>query len=504
MQLATVAAASADLATTSARSAKTRRLAELLRAAEASEISVLVAWLSGELTQRQIGVGWAGLRTLPAPAPAAELTVAEVEASFDEIAAQAGPGSQGRRQLLVTKLFERATAEEQSFLRRVITGELRQGALIGVMADAIAAAADVPVADVRRAAMLSGTLPAVAMAAQLGGAAALAEFRLQLGRPIGPMLASTAASVADALQPLGRAAFEWKLDGVRLQIHRRDNDIRIFTRTLDDITARLPDVVEAVAGLPAREFVLDAEAIALRPDGRPQPFQVTSGRLASRRRDEAVSLTTYAFDVLHLDGRDLLDETTENRHEVLAGLIRTDGAIRTVPRLITENPQAAQEFLDDALAHGHEGVIVKALDQPYQAGRRGAGWVKVKPVHTLDLVVLAVEWGSGRRTGKLSNIHLGARTDEGFVMLGKTFKGMTDAMLDWQTERFLGLAGSGTDGYIVRVEPVQVVEIAFDGVQRSSRYPGGVALRFARVLRYREDKTAAEADTLETVRSFLP
>ena len=506
MLLATVARASADLSATAARTAKTARLAELLRAAEPAELPVLVSWLSGELTQRQLGVGWAGLRTLPAPASEPSLTVAETEAALEDISVQSGTGSQARRQDLVAALFGRADATEQPFLRRLITGELRQGALIGVMADAIAAAAEVPLADVRRAAMLSGSLPAVAAAARAGGAEALGDFRLQVGRPIGPMLAQTATSVNDALGQLGQAACEWKLDGVRVQIHRRDNDIRVFTRTLDDITARVPDVVAAVAGLPARELVLDGEAIALRPDGRPLPFQVSAARLARRTSTESVPLTTYVFDVLHLDGQDLLDETTENRFDTLTRIVPADGPIRSVPRLVTADPQQAQAFLDDALAHGHEGVIVKALSQPYQAGRRGAGWVKVKPVHTLDLVVLAVEWGSGRRQGKLSNIHLGARArdSDSFVMLGKTFKGMTDAMLAWQTERFLSLATGPTDGYVVPVSPVQVVEIAFDGVQRSTRYPGGVALRFARVLRYRDDKTAAEADTIETVRGFLP
>jgi len=504
MQLARLAAASTELATTPARSTKTKRLAELLREADPTEIHLVVSWLSGELTQRQIGVGWAGLRDLPTPAANAELTVAEVEQTFDEIAGQSGPGSQNRRRQLVADLFGRATGAEQAFLGRVISGELRQGALIGVMAEAIAAATEVPVAEIRRAAMLTGSLPAVAVAAQQGGSAELARFQLQVGRPIGPMLAQTATDVTTALGASGESAVEWKLDGVRIQIHRRDNDIRIFTRTLDDITERLPDVVEAVAGLVAREFVLDAEAIALHPDGRPYPFQQTSARLASRGKTESLPLTTYVFDVLRLNGRDLLDETTAIRFEVLSGLVPTDGPIRAVPRLVTDNPEQAQAFLDGALAHGHEGVIVKDLDQPYQAGRRGAGWVKIKPVHTLDLVVLAVEWGSGRRTGKLSNIHLGARDGDGFVMLGKTFKGMTDEMLAWQTQRFTELAVSDSDGYVVRVKPVQIVEIAFDGVQRSSRYPGGVTLRFARVLRYRDDKTAAEADTLETVRSFLP
>jgi DNA ligase-1 len=508
MLLAPLAQLSNELAGTAARGAKTKRLAELLAQCGPDEITVVVSWLSGELTQRQIGVGYASLRARARPSAAPSLTVMQTEEAFEELGRQSGAGSQGRRQQLLQQLFERATETEQAFIARVITGELRQGALIGVMADAIATAAGVPLATVRRAAMLSGSLPAVATAALTGGSQALASFTLQVGRPIGPMLAQTAASTADALAELGTAAFEWKLDGVRVQLHKAGNEVRIFTRTLDDITARLPDVAAAVRSLPADRLVADAEAIALRPDGRPLAFQDTAARLASRTSRPQVPLTTYLFDLLHVDGRDLLDEPTETRFAALSSLVGTDGEIRQVPRLVTADPLQAQAFLDGALEHGHEGVVAKSLTQPYQAGRRGAGWLKIKPVHTLDLVVLAVEWGSGRRTGKLSNIHLGARASdddgEDFVMLGKTFKGMTDAMLAWQTQRFLSLAEGPTDGYVVRVRPVQVVEIAFDGVQRSSRYPGGVTLRFARVLRYREDKTASEADTLETVKSFSP
>jgi DNA ligase 1 len=506
MLLGTLATASAELTATSARSAKTRRLAEVLAGADDPvEIEVVVSWLSGVLTQRQIGVGWASLRTLPPPADRPTLTVGETEQAFATIGAQSGTGSQGRRQQLLTELFGRATEAEQGFLRKVITGELRQGALIGVMTDAIAAASGVPLAEVRRAAMLSGSLPAVAAAALGSGAAALAGFQLRVGQPIGPMLAQTATSTDEALATLGRAGFEWKLDGVRIQVHRSAAEVAIFTRTLEDITARLPDVAEQLRALPATEFVLDAEAIALRPDERPVPFQVTAARLASRTANRApVPLTTFVFDLLRLDGADLLDEPAESRFEALARLVPAAGPVRTVPRLVTDDAGQAREFLADAVARGHEGVLAKSLTAPYQAGRRGAGWLKIKPVHTLDLVVLAVEWGSGRRRGKLSNIHLGALDEDGvgFVMLGKTFKGMTDAMLAWQTERFLELADGPTDGYVVRLRPEQVVEIAFDGVQRSSRYPGGVALRFARVLRYRDDKRPDEADTIESVRAF--
>ena len=373
------------------------------------------------------------------------------------------------------------------------------------MSDAVARAAQVPLAEVRRAAMISGNLPLVAAGALAGGAPALAGFRLRVGRPLGPMLAQTAASTDDALSRLGgTAAFEWKLDGIRVQIHRSDDDISIFTRSLDDVTDRLPEVVEAVRSLDSRQFVVDGEVLALRPDGRPQPFQVTAGRIGTRSGASgrsAVAVTAFLFDVLHVDGGDLLDEPAARRADVLAELVP---AAFGIPRLVTSDAAQARAFLDNALEHGHEGVLAKSLTAPYEAGRRGAGWLKVKPVHTLDLVVLAAEWGSGRRRGSLSNIHLGARDDRGgeFVMLGKTFKGMTDAMLSWQTARFLSLAAGPTDRGVVRVRPEQVVEVAFDGVQTSSRYPGGFALRFARVLRYRDDKTADEADTIDMVRAF--
>jgi DNA ligase-1 len=349
--------------------------------------------------------------------------------------------------------------------------------------------------------MLGGDLPAVAAAGLTGGVAALAEFTLLVGRPVGPMLAQTATGVGDALEKLdGAAIFEAKLDGARVQIHRAGDEVTVYTRSLDDVTARLPEVVAATLALPVRDLIADGEAIALRPDGRPHRFQVTSSRFGSRSRGEQ-QLSVFFFDVLHLDGTDLLDVSTVDRLAALDSIVPAD---QRVDRLQTSDVAAAQHFLDRTLAAGHEGVMAKSPTSPYEAGRRGAGWLKVKPVHTLDLVVLAVEWGSGRRTGKLSNIHLGARDPAtgGFVMLGKTFKGMTDAMLDWQTTRFTELATAGTDGYVVQVRPEQVVEIAFDGVQGSTRYPGGVALRFARVLRYRDDKGPAEADTIATVRAL--
>lgn len=504
--LADVAAASSDIAGASARLAKIDRIASLLAAAaadgDARAVAVTVSWLSGELPQRQIGVGWASLRSLPAPAQAPTLTVTGVDTAFTEIKGIAGKGSQALRAEAVRNLFGAATNTEQIFLRRLLGGELRQGALAGVMADAVARASDIPAAEVRRAAMLAGDLPAVAAAALTRGRAALTEFALQVGRPVGPMLAQTATDVADALERLGgTAVLEAKLDGARVQIHRKGSEVSVFTRSLDDVTHRLPEVVEATLALPATDLIADAEAIALRPDNRPQPFQVTAARFGRKTANDLEPLSVFFFDLLHVDGQDLLDLPTGQRLSALDALVPRD---QRVDRVVTTESAVAQEFLDRTLAAGHEGVMAKSPTAPYEAGRRGAGWLKVKPVHTLDLVVLAVERGSGRRTGKLSNIHLGARDPDtgGYVMLGKTFKGMTDAMLAWQTDRFRELQVSD-DGWLVTVRPEQVVEIAFDGVQRSSRYPGGVALRFARVLRYRDDKTPEEVDTIDTVRAFL-
>ncbi|MET0450604.1 MAG: ATP-dependent DNA ligase [Mycobacterium sp.] len=517
MLLADVALASAEVGAVSARSKKTRLISALLeRAGEqggAHLIAIVVSWLSGELPQRQIGVGWASLRSLPPPAAEPVLTVLGVDATFTAIGAVAGKGSQTRRAELLAETFGAATDAEQTFLRRLLGGELRQGALIGVMADAVAAAADLPAPEVRRAAMLGGALPAVAAAAITEGADALARFRLTVGTPVGPMLAQTATGVEVALEKLGgTAVFEAKLDGARVQIHRDGDSVSVYTRSLDDVTDRLPEVVEASLALPVDAFIADGEAIALRPDGRPDRFQVTASRFGKRAGRNAVEapLSVFFFDLLHVDGTDVLDLPATERLALLDALVP---APQRVDRLHTTDPAEAQAFLDRTLAAGHEGVMAKSPTAAYEAGRRGAGWLKVKPVHTLDLVVLAVEWGSGRRTGKLSNIHLGARdpaTGE-FTMLGKTFKGMTDEMLAWQTERFLDLADGPTDGSgriagsaggVVRVRPEQVVEIAFDGVQGSSRYPGGMALRFARVVRYRDDKTPMEADTVDTVRAL--
>jgi ATP-dependent DNA ligase I len=436
--------------------------------------------------------------------------VLAVDAAFSRIGAVAGKGSTAERKRLVGEVFAAATAPEQFFLVRLLSGELRQGALDGVMTDAVAKAAEVPAAEVRRAVMLSGSLAATAQAALAGGSPALAGFGLQVGRPLKPMLAASEASLDEALAKAGgEAAVEWKLDGIRVQAHVADGAVRLFTRSLDDITDRLPEVVTALAALPVRDAVFDGELIALRADGRPYAFQDTASRAASeadavkvRPGAGNVPLSVFLFDALHLNGTDLIDEPDAERHAALAAVVPQ---AMLMPRLVTADLDEATAFFTNAVALGHEGVVVKSLSTPYAAGRRGAGWIKVKPRHTLDLVVLAVEWGHGRRQGWLSNLHLGARDPEtgGWVMLGKTFKGLTDELLTWQTARFLELEDH-RDDYTVYVHPEQVVEIAFDGVQRSPRYPGGVALRFARVLRYRADKTAAEADTISAVTALAP
>ncbi|MFI7081874.1 ATP-dependent DNA ligase [Micromonospora sp. NPDC049903] len=515
MRFLDLAATSAAVGAVSGRRAKVELLADALRRLDPDEVAAGAGWLAGELRQRQTGVGWAALRDLPPPAAEATLTVAGVDAAIDEIAAVHGAGSQARRRALVAALYTAATAEEQRVLTGLFLGELRQGAQAGLLADAIARAAEVPVGAVRRALLLAGDLRAVAVAALDGGAPALAEFGLRVGRPLAPMLAQSAATVDEALTATGApAVVDVKLDGIRIQAHRSGDDIAVFTRSLDEITGRVPEVVAAVRALPARELVLDGEAIGLDATGRPLPFQQTSSaaarrgggasvappvRAAAARTGETV-LTPYFFDLLHLDGADLIDLPGRERWATLAATV--DASV-LVGRIEVDGPEQAGAAFAAALDAGKEGVVVKSPDAPYDAGRRGAAWVKVKPRHTLDLVVLAVEWGSGRRKGWLSNLHLGARDPAGggFVMLGKTFKGLTDELLRWQTERFLELSVERGD-WVVRVRPEQVVEIAFDGVQTSSRYPGGVALRFARVVRYRDDKTAAEADTIDAVRAI--
>ncbi|MDR7253963.1 DNA ligase-1 [Nocardioides sp. BE266] len=506
MLLAELVATSAAVAATRSRKAKVVALADTLGRVEPAELEIVVSYLGGALRQRRTGLGWRGVADLPPPADEPSLTVLEVHEAFEAMSSIAGAGSQKARRDAVEALFGRATADEQAWLRAIVTGNVRQGALDAVTQEAVAQVADVPLAAVRRAAMLAGSTVAAAGAA-FEGEEALAEIGLEVGRPIMPMLASSAPDVAAAMAGLSadgtEVAIDAKLDGIRIQVHRDGDEVLVVTRSLDDITGRLPEVVEVARSLPASRFVLDGEALALTDDGRPMAFQDTASRTA---QDTGVAVTPHFFDLLHVDGRDLLDSPGHERLAALDALVPEQHRVR---RVVTSSVEDADAFARETVAAGHEGVVLKDLSAPYAAGRRGSAWVKVKPVHTLDLVVLGVEWGSGRREGWLSNIHLAARdatSETGFVMLGKTFKGMTDEMLAWQTERFTELAVSPDairDHYAVELRPEQVVEIAFDGLQRSTRYPGGVALRFARVVRYRDDKTAEEADTIEAVRSHL-
>jgi DNA ligase-1 len=551
--------ASAAVAGTSARSAKIEQIAALLRQVPPGEVKVAVAFLSGEILQGQIGVGYAalggllrvgaGVRDDPgvpeAGSAAPALTLTDVDVAFEAIGAVAGPGSQAERRRLLAEFFGRATEREREFLVRLLAGDLGQGALEGIMTDAVARAAGVPAEEVRRAHQLGGSLPEVAQAAlgspgpgddsadadrpALGSPwpgddsadadrralTALRSFTLRVGRPVRPMLAASAPDIAAALDRISPAAAEWKIDGIRIQVHRVGDRVAVFTRTLEDITARVPEIAEAALSLRVSAAVLDGEAVALAPDGRPRPFQVTAARTASQidvgRQRAETPLTPFLFDLLHLNGADLIDAPASERHLLLSQVVPVT---LLTPRIVTDDPAVAQDFYADAVARGHEGVVLKSLDSPYRAGRRGSEWIKVKPRHTLDLVILAAEWGHGRRRGVLSNLHLGARDPDtgGLVMLGKTFKGLTDEMLAWQTTRLLELAdpplrdGEHEDRReafgVVRVRPELIVEIAFDGVQASRRYPGGLALRFARVIRFRPDKNPAEADTIGAVREI--
>jgi DNA ligase-1 len=495
-----------DVASTSSRLKKVERLSSVLARLRPEEVPISVAYLSGALPHGSIGVGWASLRDVPSPAAVATLELVDVDETLRRIGGLAGAGSQAARREGLHDLFRRATEPEQRFLRGLLMGEIRQGALEGVMVDAVSRAADVPLADVRRAAMLAGDLGAVAAGAITEGSPALARFRLSLLQPLQPMLAQSAEGVRAAFERIRSAAVEWKLDGARIQVHRLGDEVRVFTRNLADVTDRAPEIVKAIRDVPLEAAVFDAEAIALRSDGRPHPFGLTMSRFGSRSRRDLEQLradyplSPFVFDVLHLDGEDLIDHPAAQRFAMLE--VRLPEELR-VPRIVTDDIGEAERFLDDALARGHEGVMVKALDAPYEAGRRGASWIKVKRADTLDLVVLAAEWGHGRRRGWLSNLHLGARDPEtgGFVMLGKTFKGMTDEMLAWQTEQLQEIETS-REGITVHVRPELVVEVAFDGLQTSTRYPGGIALRFARVKGYRPDKGAAEADTIDAVRAI--
>ncbi|MCH0562471.1 ATP-dependent DNA ligase [Streptomyces sp. MUM 2J] len=500
MLLHRLAEVSGEVAATAARSRKTALLAELFGDAEADDVPIVIPYLAGRLPQGRLGVGWKVLGRPVPPATAPSLTVREVDARLTELDKVSGPGSQAERSRIVGELMGAATASEQRFLLGLLTGEVRQGALDAVAVEGLARATGADPAAVRRAVMLAGSLQTVARSLLADGPEALEGFRLTVGRPVLPMLAHSASSVAEAVEKLGACAVEEKLDGIRVQVHRDGDTVRIHTRTLDDITDRLPEVCAAALGLAGERFVLDGEVVSFDADGRPRSFQETAGRVGSRvdvaRAAAEVPVAPVFFDVLSAGGRDLLDLPLAERHATLARLVPEPMRVRRTVASGTGDTTEAERFLAEALARGHEGVVVKALDAPYSAGRRGAAWLKVKPVHTLDLVVLAAEWGHGRRTGRLSNLHLGARTaDEGFAMLGKTFKGMTDAMLAWQTER-LGRLAVEDDGRVVTVRPELVVEIAYDGLQRSTRYPAGVTLRFARVVRYREDKRPEDADTV--------
>jgi DNA ligase-1 len=501
MLLADVVATGAVVAATRARTVKIAAMSELLARVEPDELVPAVGMLSGAVRQSPLGVGAASVFGVDAPpAPQPTLTVAAVDTTLTELAAAGGTGSTQRRHELLTALLAAATADEQDFLRRLLLGELRQGALEAVLVDAVAAAAEVPTTTVRRALMLSGDLGATATAALTGGAPALEAFRLRVMRPVRPMLASPAESLDTVLAELGECTVEHKLDGARIQVHRDGAEVMVFTRTLNDITSRVPELVALVRELPCSSIVLDGETLALTDDGRPRPFQETISRFGARSPRELL-LHPYFFDCLHLDGVDLIDEPLSRR---LAALDSVAAGYR-IPGAVTSSPADAATVLEAAMAAGHEGVVVKSVGSAYAAGRRGRAWQKVKPVHTLDLVVIGAEWGHGRRRGWLSNLHLGARDPDGgpLVMVGKTFKGMTDELLRWQTAEFLARE-QRRDSYTVYVWPVLVVEIELDGVQLSSRYPGGVALRFARVLRYRPDKDPADADTIDAVRALLP
>ena len=504
-RLAELVDTSQRVGATPARLVKVRELAAFLRTLEPGEIGIATHYLSGELPQGRFGIGYTALEAA-ASEPAAvspTLSITESDSRLTALAAMRGAGSAQRRAHALRELFARATPAEQRFLLHLLAGELRQGALGGVMLDAIAAAADVPAAKVRRAAMYAKHLGAVASVALLQGADALGAFQLGLFSPVSPMLARTATDVEEALHELsGEVAFEWKMDGARIQVHKGADEIRIYTRSLNEVTPALPEIVSAIRALPAEVLILDGEAIAFDAAGRPHPFQITMRRFGRRLRVEEMRgdlpIQAFFFDCLRVDGESMADRPARERFAALSASIPTQLAI---PRVVTASATEARAFYEAALAAGHEGLMAKSLEGPYEAGNRGASWLKIKRAHTLDLVVLAAEWGHGRRSGKLSNLHLGARDPDtgGYVMLGKTFKGLTDAMLEWQTRRFLALE-THRDAWTVYVRPEVVVEVAFSDLQASPRYPGGLALRLARVKRYREDKAPAEADTMEAVR----
>ncbi|MFB3909246.1 MAG: ATP-dependent DNA ligase [Candidatus Eisenbacteria bacterium] len=506
MALHDLVAVSTDVRAVSGRLEKIARIAQLLARANAGEAEIAATYLTGRLRQGRIGIGGAMLREArTAPAANATLTLQDVDQAFSRIEATTGKGSTAERGRLLHDLLSRATSEEQEFLTRLIFGELRQGALEGLMIDAVAKAFEVPVAAVRRAVMAEGRIGVVAAVARREGEAGLARYAIELFRPVRPMLAQTAEDVGEAIDRLGEAAFEYKLDGARVQAHKQGEEVRVYSRRGNEVTPAVPEVVAAVQSLPAGELIVDGEAIALRAGGMPHPFQTTMRRFGRKldvdEHRASLPLSLFLFDLLYADGEALIDAPLATRAERLQSIAGGGGLV--VPRIVTADPGEAARFLDRSLEAGHEGIMAKDPRAGYEAGSRGFGWLKVKRAETLDLVVLAAEWGNGRRQGWLSNLHLGARDPEhgGFVMLGKTFKGMTDAMLQWQTEKFLSLE-IGRDSYTVFVKPEVVVEIAFGDIQASPRYPAGLALRFARVKRYRTDKTPEQADTIDRVRQL--
>jgi DNA ligase-1 len=505
MLLAKIVTASRQVSETAKRLEKTALLANLLKQLLPEEIEPAVAFLSGSLRQGRMGIGYATLHAaMPEPAAAASFEILQLDRLFDQLAGVKGSGAEQRKRFLLSEIFHHATREEQEFLLRLMGGELRQGALEGVMLEALAKATNLPAERIRRAAMMAGGSTAIAQAVFEKGEAGLAEFDIQLFRPVQPMLAQSSEDVAEALAELGEASLEYKLDGARVQVHKSQDRIAVFSRAANDVTVAVPEVVEAVRALPARDLILDGEVLSLTPAGRPQPFQVSMRRFGRKQDVERLAaqlpMTPFWFDLIYLDGAPLVDEPQSRRFQELA---RLAPANHVIPHLTTGSVQRAQDFLARALESGHEGLMAKAVNSPYAAGARGQSWLKIKQARTLDLVVLAAEWGNGRRRGFLSNLHLGARDTEkgGFAMLGKTFKGLTDEMLVWQTAELLKLEVA-RDKYTVYVQPRLIVEIAFNDVQVSPRYVSGLSLRFARVKRYRSDKTVAEADTFLDVQKL--
>ena len=501
--LADVVRTSTQVAGTPSRLAKTRLIADCLRLLDAGEVAIALPYLSGELRQGKLALGYATLQSsMAAPASAPTLALQDVDSAFESLKKIKGKGAAAQRAALLASLFSRSTAEERDFLVRLIVGELRQGALEGVMLDAVAAAADLPAPDVRRAATFAGGVAVVAEAALRAGASALAAFSIRLMQPVLPMLAQPAEDVDAAMAQLGTAILEWKLDGARVQVHKSGDEVRVFTRNLNEVTAAVPEVVGALQDAKSRSLILDGEAIALRADGRPHPFQVTMRRFGRKLDVDGLRaelpLSVFFFDCLLRDAEPLVDYPAAERHDILRAVLPSSVV---TPSVITSDAAEARAFYENALARGHEGIMAKATDAAYEAGRRGAAWLKIKRAHTLDLVVLAAEWGHGRRRGWLSNLHLGARdpASGGFVMLGKTFKGLTDDILEWQTAQLLARE-TGRDERTVHVRPELVVEIEFNDLQESPHYPAGLALRFARLKGYRPDKRPDDADTVDTVR----